>query len=131
MFKSLVTESTSNKDEIFDLMNHYKKGDSLASMLKRLRLSDENSRIEQALIDNHLTWTEEDKKKALIAARYLNSVGKGVNALELAYILEKILLEENSTEEDEINEDKTESTDSKIFEVPDYIKNAIKWMCLE
>lgn len=131
MFKSLVTESTSNKDEIFDLMNHYKKGDSLASMLKRLRLSDENSRIEQALIDNHLTWTEEDKKKALIAARYLNSVGKGVNALELAYILEKILLEENSTEEDEINEDKTESTDSKIFVVPDYIKNAIEWMCLE
>lgn len=126
MFKSLVTESTSNKNEIFDLMNHYKKGDSLTSMLKRLRSSDENSRIEQALTDKHLVWTEEDKKKALIAARYLNSVGKGINALELAYALENTLIEKTST-----REEKKESTDSKAFVVPDYIKDAIEWMCLE
>ena len=95
-------------------------------MLKRLRSSDENSRIEQALTDKHLVWTEEDKKKALIAARYLNSVGKGINALELAYALENILIEKTST-----REEKKESTDSKAFVVPDYIKDAIEWMCLE
>ncbi|MGG3235638.1 AAA family ATPase [Priestia flexa] len=117
-FKGLVTDSTANRDEIFNLMDQYSNGKSLDSMLKVLKKSEENDRIEQALRDERLAWTEEDKKKALIAARYLNSVGKGVNALELAYNLEKNLLKKGSTE-------------FKEFIVPDYIKAAIEWMCTE
>jgi putative ATP-dependent endonuclease of the OLD family len=123
-FKGLVTDSTANRDEIFSLMDKYSKGDSLESMLNTLKKSKENTRIEQALKDKRLIWKEEDKKKALIAARYLNSVGKGVNALELAYELEKNLLKKGVTEE-------KENTRFKEFIVPDYIKDAIEWMCAE
>ncbi|MED0983010.1 AAA family ATPase [Bacillus paramycoides] len=122
MFKGLVTDSTVNKDEIFSLMNQYSNVDSLESMLKTLKKSDENDRIEQALSNEHLKWKEEDKKKALIAARYLNSVGKGVNALELTYELEKNLSQKRIDE-------KTGSSEFKEFIVPDYIKAAIEWMC--
>jgi len=124
--KKLVTESTSNQNEIFDLMDCYEQSESLTVMLERLRSSNENYRIKEALQHKDLAWTDEDKKKALIAARYLNSVGKGINALELAYALENTLIEQTST-----GEEKKESTDSKAFVVPDYIKDAIEWMCLE
>ena len=122
-FKDLVTESTSNRDEIFELMNQYKQKKPLDSMLKTLRTSDENCRIIKSLNKSDLKWTEEEKKKSLIAARYLNSVGKGVNALELAYKLQINLLEAKN------NKEKEESNDSKIFTVPNYIKHAIEWMC--
>lgn len=88
-FKGLVTDSAANKDEIVTLMDQYANGESLEMMLNTLRDSDENNRIKQALRDERLTWEDDEKKKALVAARYLNSVGKGVNALELAYELEK------------------------------------------
>ena len=55
-----------------------------------------------------------DKKKALLAARYLNSVGKGANALELSSVLKE-------------NLDKKEG-ERKAFEVPEYIKKAIEWL---
>ncbi|PAF33946.1 hypothetical protein CHH69_18525, partial [Terribacillus saccharophilus] len=77
-FKGLVTDSTSNRDEIFKLMEQYKNDESLEAMLKTLKNSDENNRIKQALEDKRLLWKDEEKKKALVAARYLNSVGKGV-----------------------------------------------------
>ncbi|RAS89606.1 ATP-dependent endonuclease [Priestia endophytica] len=123
-FKGLVTNSTSNTDEILKLMDQYNGGESLDSMIQTLKESDENKRIRQALKDEHLTWKDKDKKKALVAARYLNSVGKGVNALELAYELEKNLLLKRDSE-------KKESTGFQEFIVPDYIKDAIDWMCAE
>jgi len=127
-FKELITESTINRDEIFNLMDQYNKNETLDKMLQTLKSSKENTRIIQALSDDNLKWKDDDKKKALIASRYLNSVGKGVNALELAYELEKDLLKIKSTDE---KKDKQESTDFKTFMVPDYIKDAIEWMCLE
>ncbi|WP_342376842.1 ATP-dependent nuclease [Bacillus thuringiensis] len=123
-FKGLVTESTANKDEIVKLMDQYSNGESLDLMLKNLNASKENERIERALTDERLKWADEDKKIALIAARYLNSVGKGVNALELAYVLEENLLKKKIAGE-------KESTEFKEFIVPDYIKEAIEWMCEE
>ncbi|MGZ9774045.1 ATP-dependent nuclease [Bacillus toyonensis] len=123
-FKGLVTDSTANKDEIFKLMDQYSNGESLDLMLKNLNASKENERIGQALTDKRLKWADEDKKIALIAARYLNSVGKGVNALELAYVLEENLLKKKIAGE-------KESTEFKEFIVPDYIKEAIEWMCEE
>lgn len=121
-FKGLVTDSTSNKEELFKLMNQYSNGESLDLMIKNLNVSKENERIGKGLTDSRLVWEEDDKKKALIAARYLNSVGKGVNALELAYVLEKNLMQKETTSE-------KESTEFKEFIVPKYIKEAIEWMC--
>ncbi len=80
--------------------------------LAKLRISDENDRIIQSLEAS--SWSEGDKKKALVASRYLNSVGKGDNALELCNILEENLLM--------VGEEK------KPFNVPQYIKDAIEWL---
>lgn len=51
------------------------------------------------------------KRKHLIAAKYLNSVGKGENAMELSDILENNL--------------KNKKFD---FKPPEYIKKAIEWI---
>ncbi|WP_253907841.1 hypothetical protein [Bacillus sp. WMMC1349] len=61
-------------------------------------------------------WKEDDKKKALIASRYLNSIGKGENALELASVLKDNL---ELKGQDEYQD----------FIVPKYIANAIQWVC--
>ncbi|MGX9234052.1 ATP-dependent nuclease [Bacillus paranthracis] len=123
-FKGLVTESTANREEIFKLMDQYSEGKSVDLMLGNLNASKENERIRQALEDKRLIWTDEDKKKALIASRYLNSVGKGENALELAYVLEENLLKKKVSGQ-------KENIEFKVFNVPDYIKLAIEWMCKE
>lgn len=49
------------------------------------------------------------KEKAIIASRYLNSVGKGENALELATILQDKYVEDSDVAVQE-------------FHVPEYIK---------
>jgi len=83
-------------------------------MEKELRESGENNRIVDSL---HLcSWDEADKKAALLASRYLNSVGKGENALELA-----VALENNYSLP-------TDDPNRKSFIVPDYIQDAIKWV---
>ncbi|WP_223701855.1 ATP-dependent nuclease [Sutcliffiella deserti] len=114
--EELVTDSMSNKEEIKNLMKLFKEGKGIDELYSQLSNSKENVRIIGALKHGDLNWTEVDKKIALIAARYLNSVGKGVNALELAYILEGNLARLG--------------TDAYIdFIVPDYIKEAIEWVC--
>jgi hypothetical protein len=60
--------------------------------------------------------SDEEKKKAIIASRYLNSVGKGENALELCYALQE-------------NLSKKGTPDFKDFNVPPYIKSAIEELC--
>lgn len=112
----LVTDSMSNKDEIKALMKLYKEGGDIDQFYKRLSKSQENTRISKALKNTALSWSDEEKKIALIAARYLNSVGKGVNALELAYVLQENLNKKGTEEYVE-------------FVVPDYIKEAIDWVC--
>lgn len=115
-FKGLVTESMSNIEEIKALMTLIENGESLDVLLTRLKSSNENTRIKEALESGNLDWEDDEKKISLIASRYLNSVGKGVNALELAYTLEQNL--SNKDIDDYIE-----------FEVPDYIKKAIEWVC--
>ena len=61
-------------------------------------------------------WEEDEKRRHLIAARYLSSLDKGENALELC-----LALEENF-ELEAGNEHK------KIFNVPLYIHNALEWL---
>ena len=114
--EKLVTESMSNKEEIKDLMGLFKEEKEIDYLFTRLSKSEENSRIIAALKHDDLTWTEDYKKVALIAARYLNSVGKGVNALELAHVLQENLA-------------KRGMQGYVDFVVPDYIKDAIEWVC--
>ena len=49
--------------------------------------SKENNRIKDSINKANDEWDDESKKRAIIASRYLNSVGKGENALELALSL--------------------------------------------
>lgn len=109
----LVTESISNKTEIKDLMNMMKET-NVNDMLEYLHDSKENQRIKDSLQKS--SWSDAEKKKAIIASRYLNSIGKGENALELASLLKDNLLLKGT-------DDYTE------FVIPDYILSAIKWVC--
>ncbi len=59
---------------------------------------------------------DDDKRAAIIASRYLNSLGKGTNALELAYALDDNLRREGQEA-------------YQHFVVPSYIANAIEWIC--
>lgn len=114
-FEKLVTDSMSNRSELIVLMTLLKEGKEIDEFYGKLSKTKENERITNALRLNS-SWEIDDKKVALIAARYLNSIGKGVNALELANVLQENLAERG----------KETYTD---FIVPDYIKDAIEWVC--
>ena len=114
--KELVTDSISNSSEIKDLMVIYQKPESnVADMLSRLSNTKENKRIVDGINTNQ-SLSEIDKKKAIIASRFLNSIGKGENALELCYILQENLAKKGTT-------------DFLDFNIPPYIKNAIIEIC--
>lgn len=103
----LLVNSLPNKDEIREI-----QATSFPACLEKLRKSKENHRIKESL--NNSLWSDDDKKKALLAARYLNSVGKGENALELS-----IALRENLTKQ---------WSERKDFIIPQYIKEALAWL---
>src|SRR5690606_1665176 len=87
----LLTDSISNKQELEDLMTLFETdGTTVQDLLDKLRDSDTNTRIKDS-INLNITLGVEEKKKSIIASRYLNSVGKGENALELSYVLSKNL----------------------------------------
>ena len=111
----MITDSMSSQQEVKDLMKFYIDKKPIADYIAKLRNSAENKRIIDSILAN-TTWSEEDKKIAIIASRYLNSVGKGENALELSY---------NLTE----NLEKKGTADYKDFIVPLYIKNVINLIC--
>lgn len=113
----LLTPSLQNKDELNDLMTMIEENKPLDDMLAKLRGSDENNRILDSITkSNGNSWSDEMKKKAIIASRYLNSVGKGENALELSSELRE-------------NLSKKDTEGFVDFNVPIYIKEAIEWMC--
>ena len=95
---------------------HYSTvGTTLQDLLDKLNASTENQRMIDSITAN-TTMSDDEKKKAIIAARYLNSVGKGENALELCYALQE-------------NLNKKETADFKEFVVPPYIQSAIEELC--
>lgn len=106
----LLTESMSNKRELKKLMSK----ESLADMIDEMRSSEENNRIVASV--NLSSWSDEEKMKAIVASRYLNSVGKGENALELS-----VALKDNF----ELADDDPEK---KVFNVPKYIQDALIWL---
>lgn len=111
----LLTDSIENGDEIEELFNLYNEPTStIAEFIAELRKSAENDRIIDSI--NNSTLPDDEKKKSIIASRYLNSVGKGENALDLAIKL-KTNLEKRGTPE------------YQDFIVPEYIQNAINKLC--
>lgn len=115
--KLLITPSLSNSEELKDLMDFYEGSTELDEFLEELSNTKENNRIKQSINScDAKIWDDNTKKKAIIASRYLNSVGKGENALELSSILRDNLYEKGKP-------------GFKEFNVPTYIKDAIDWMC--
>ena len=116
--KLLITPSMRNQAELKELMNAFKEKRPLSNLIEILNLnpSNENSRITTAIQQLPEKWAEIEKKKAIIASRYLNSVEKGENALELATCLQEKYIENP----EEVIKD---------FNIPNYIKNAIEWVC--
>lgn len=114
--KLLLTDSISNSQELTKLMHYYEENESLQKLIDTLPSSNENQRIIKSLKDTNDSWNEEEKKKALIASRYLNSIGKGENALELASVLKDNLESKGQIEYED-------------FVVPKYIEEAIRWVC--
>lgn len=119
----LLTDSITNKDELNDLISYYNDNRSKVDMLDRLYNSPSNENFKTALTEfEDEGWTEDDLKKCIIAYRYLASVGKGENAIELATNLEDNLL----LSPDEPNE---QGNIRVVFNVPNYINEAITWIC--
>lgn len=104
----LLTDSISNLKEIKAMM----KEQDINKMMSKMRNSEANTRIKTSLCVSK--WSDEEKRKALLASRYLNSVSKGSNALELNVALMA-------------NLEKPES-DRKNFHVPQYIVDALTWL---
>jgi putative ATP-dependent endonuclease of OLD family len=121
----LVSESMSNQEEVKGLMS-FEDTKTVANFLDKLPKGTttnpykENVRIKEGIEALRTTsWNDDnDKKKAIVAARYLNSVGKGENALDLAVALES-------------NYEKKGTADYKDFKTPKYIIDAIEWLCKE
>ncbi len=97
------------------MMLYNTAGKTSQDLLNRLSKSKENQRIIESITAN-TTLSDDEKKKAVIASRYLNSVVKGENALELCYALQE-------------NLGKKGTADFKDFIVPAYIKSAIEEVC--
>lgn len=104
----LLTNSVSNLREIKAMMAQQ----DVNEMMNKMRKSDENTRIKASI--NASGWTNEEKRKALLASRYLNSVSKGCNALELNVALMANL--------------EKPIADRKDFHVPQYIADALTWL---
>lgn len=104
----LLTHSVSNLKEIKAMMAEQ----DINRMMTKMRNSEANTRIKSSIEASE--WTDEEKRKALLASRYLNSVSKGSNALELNVALMA-------------NLEKLEA-DRKEFHVPQYIVDALTWL---
>ena len=105
----LITNSMRNRNEILEMM----RSKSYEEALEKLK--DHDNRIKKSLSTSG--WNDENKKKALIASRYLNSISKGENALELCKLLEENFLQDEK--------------DKQKFNVPPYIKEAFEWLLLK
>ncbi|MET4141648.1 AAA family ATPase [Pedobacter sp. UYP1] len=124
----LLTDSLQNLGELKKMFNIYRAKGPLSQMYDELRDSKENIRLENSLVAQlDPGWTDTEKMKAICASRYLASVGKGENALELANLLETNLLlpETAPAGDDPLNPSKLQVN----FNVPQYIKDAIDFIC--
>lgn len=111
--KILINKGMTNEEKLSALMD-FDDTKSIDDYFAQMNKSDEKERLSDGI--KSCTWPDEDKKKAITATYYLNSVGKGENALDLS-----VALEENLS--------KKGNSDYQDFQVPQYIKDAIEWIC--
>ena len=104
----LLTNSVSNRKEIKAMMAEQ----DVNEMISKMRDSKANTSIKASICVSG--WSDEEKRKALLASRYLNSVSKGSNALEL-----NVALMAN------LEKPEAEKID---FHVPQYIAEALTWL---
>lgn len=105
----LITESMANQAEIKNMM-----GGDYSQAKNNVKNNQTWDGVKTSL--DNTDWEDDEKRVHLIAARYLSSLDKGENALELC-----LALEENY-ELDAGDKRK------KIFNVPPYIHNALEWL---
>ncbi|MEX1013965.1 MAG: hypothetical protein WDZ80_02285 [Candidatus Paceibacterota bacterium] len=111
----LLTESIQNRDELTDLMKLHANEKNYKDLIEKLRKGTLKEKI-TTTIEKQGKFTERDKCEAIIAARYLSSIAKGENALELSSNLKQ-------------NLSKKETDDFVDITLPKYIKDAIDWIC--
>ncbi|KIV58373.1 chromosome segregation protein SMC [Aneurinibacillus migulanus] len=108
--KLIITDSISNSKELNRLFDAYSEGKELEELINiHGKRGEENTRV----IESIRKYKKPDVKEHLIASRYLNSIKKGENAFELAQALEENL----------------ETGNVADFKVPNYIREAITWIC--
>ncbi len=105
----LITESMSNQAEIKTMM-----GGNYSQAKNNVKNNQKWDDVKTSL--DSTDWEDDERRRHLIAARYLSSLSKGENALELC-----LALEENY----ELNADDERK---KTFNVPHYIHNALEWL---
>lgn len=105
--KHLITPSLSNIKELEGLILLLQSEEPLTELVAKLGTSDFKKEI-QELIANKILLDNPKVKKKLVASRYLSSISKGEAAQELAYAI---------------------STYKANIEPPDYIKEALEWIC--
>lgn len=124
----LLTEFIQNREELKELLNLYQTGRTVDDMIAEMRTSSPNTDIAVSIkAQTSSSWTDVDKKKAIVASRYLNSVGKGENALELANMLELNRMLPTAVPTGTVPG--TLVSLQKAFNVPQYIKDLLDWIC--
>lgn len=117
----LITDSMSNKNELKKLMSCIsdptKTVNDLINILPKGTTSNPNNGNLSLIKAISLSkWNDEDKKRAILSSRYLKSIGKGENALDLSNNLID-------------NFEKRGTPEYVSFEVPDYLKKSILSVC--
>ena len=78
----MITESISNKEELKALMDLYENNRPIDELIKNVKKkTKENEYIIKSINNAPEGWNEDDKKKAIIAARYLILLIKRRNML--------------------------------------------------
>ncbi|MDM5264829.1 ATP-dependent nuclease [Bacillus wiedmannii] len=113
--EALITDSTTNKDELENLMTAYNENQSIDNMLNYIR----NGKYKEALKEDvqKSVMSNDSKKKHIIADRYLKSITKG----ELAQELAQVVSTPKPTDQ--------ENHQHKNIVCPPYIREAITWIC--
>jgi putative ATP-dependent endonuclease of the OLD family len=106
-----IVDNIANNIELKELIKAHADGKNLDELIAiHSKVGKENERVIDSIKKS--SFSHDELKKHLIASRFLNSLSKGENAYDLAHKIQ------------------TNLPDNKYkFIVPQYISNAIEWIC--
>ena len=107
--KLLITPAISHDKEIKAIMAETK----LEKILEKFTLKQDTFQDIKSSIENS-NWGDKEKREALLASVYLNSVSKASNALELRFAL--------------LDNLEKPAGSRQVFNVPKYIAEALTWL---